>query len=76
MTGTPEEVDHHERLRCPACGRTWRVDADSEGYDIYEEGDHDVCCPGCEHEFWVRTAVECTFTSPPLEQETTDAQEA
>lgn len=58
-----KEATHHDLVRCPKCGTTWRP-ADNENYDLFEDGTHDVCCQHCDHDFEVRTRVSYAFTSP------------
>lgn len=57
------DVTHSKRVRCPSCGR--QIDPSDDWYDLYEEGEHDIDCPECEHSFTVSTHVSHTFTSPP-----------
>lgn len=60
-----EEVSHSSRLRCPSCKYSWEI-SDGEDYQCYEDGEHDVTCGSCGHEFVVNTSVSYTFTSPEL----------
>jgi DNA-directed RNA polymerase subunit RPC12/RpoP len=63
---TTEEVQHGTLIRCPACGETDRVE-DFEDGDLYEEGEHEVTCHACDHDYTVSTMVQYTFTSPARE---------
>jgi len=58
-----EELHSNEKVRCPDCGRAWRV-GDGDYYELYNEGTHDVTCPECDADFEVRTWVQHTFVSP------------
>ena len=58
------DVSHRSFIRCPKCGGTWDP-CHSDDYDIFADGDHDVTCPDCEHEFEMVTHVSYTFQSPP-----------
>jgi len=59
------KVDHRNRLRCPKCRHDWAVEAEDNG-ELYSEGSHEVCCPVCDHEFEVVTAVSYSWESPGL----------
>ena len=61
-----DEIRHERMIRCPACGKSWDPH-DTESNEMFEYGDHQTCCPDCDHEFSVTTAVTYTFTSPPLD---------
>lgn len=41
--------------KCPYCGEEW--------WELYEEGDHTVTCPSCDHDFIVRTSVRYSFST-------------
>lgn len=41
--------------KCPYCGEEW--------WELYEEGDHTVTCPSCDHDFIVRTSVSYSFST-------------
>lgn len=59
------EITHHSSFRCPYCHHTSTV-SDSEQYELYEEGEHEVGCSNCNKDFTVSTAIQYTFTSPAL----------
>lgn len=59
----PGELRYSAKPRCPACMKTWNP-GDTDDYDLYNEGEHEVTCPNCEHKFEVSTHVEYSFTSP------------
>jgi hypothetical protein len=59
----PSEATHHSTIRCPACGHQMDV-RDMERGELYEDGEHDVTCNECEHEFEVSTSVSFSFESP------------
>jgi len=59
----PEPFQSDSELRCPSCLDVWSP-SDSEDYQVYEEGEHDVACQGCGHDFIVSTMVTYDFTSP------------
>lgn len=64
-----EEISHDSIIRCPNCKESWDV-GEGEDYQCYEDGEHDVCCSSCGHDFIVSTSVSYSFTSPALvEQE-------
>lgn len=51
-----EEVAHGSHIRCPKCKHNWNP-YDCEQYKVYEEGEHKVDCPECDHVFEVSTVV-------------------
>lgn len=59
----PEPFESDRELRCPSCLEVWNP-SDSEDHQVYEEGEHDVSCQDCEHDFIVSTVVSYDFTSP------------
>lgn len=60
----PEKLRHPSKFRCPKCGVSDGI-GDSDHYELYEEGEHEVSCAECGHDFKVSTSVSYTFTSPP-----------
>lgn len=52
------EVTHHSLIRCPGCGTTRVVE------DLFQEGEHSVCCWNCELDFTVVCEVSYSFRSP------------
>jgi len=60
-----EKVIHDSLIRCPSCKNTWDI-VDNSDYECYNEGEHDIVCPECNHEFTIETIVEYSFTSPEL----------
>jgi ssDNA-binding Zn-finger/Zn-ribbon topoisomerase 1 len=68
------EVGSDRLIRCPACRKTWRP-SDYEQYDTLEDGDHEVSCPHCDHEFTVSTSVTYTFTSPAVKADKKEPQD-
>jgi DNA-directed RNA polymerase subunit M/transcription elongation factor TFIIS len=61
--GEPEEVTHADIIRCPACGHEMKV-SDFDSGELYGDGEHDVTCDECDHEFEVSTSVSYSFQSP------------
>lgn len=66
-----QEVQHDNLLRCPACGHSWDP-GDCENYAVYSDGDHDVSCHECDHDFLISTSVSYTFTSPERVKDTAE----
>jgi hypothetical protein len=64
-----DEVDHDSLIRCPKCKASWDI-SEHEDYHLYEDGEHDVTCYDCNHEFKVTTNVSYSFTSPELLDQT------
>lgn len=66
LESSPDEVYHHKEARCPACGETFDMfehTQETEGNHLHD-GDHEVTCPECSHEFQITTIVEWSFKSP------------
>jgi hypothetical protein len=57
------EVSHHDCVRCPKCGSMWSP-CEGDNYDLLGDGEHDVTCCECEHEFEITTTIMYKFTSP------------
>lgn len=45
-----------------------------DNYTLYEDGDHDVFCEDCGHEFMVTTYVSYSFCSPGLRDTPRDSR--
>ena len=63
-----EETSHSSYIRCPKCKTTWEP-RDSDDFEFYTDGDHEVTCSECDHEFQITTYVSYTFHSPELIEE-------
>jgi DNA-directed RNA polymerase subunit RPC12/RpoP len=61
--GRPAQVDHPHYVRCPACMHVWSP-YHHEQYEVLHDGEHEISCHQCDHEFTVSTRVTFTFTSP------------
>jgi len=61
------ERDHRSLIRCPKCRESFDV-VESELYELYAEGEHDIDCPKCDYEFQVVTSVSYSFCSPEMEE--------
>ncbi len=61
----PDELRHDHFVRCPKCKSTWQP-YEHEEYEVFEEGQHEICCQECDHSFEVETWIQYTFTSPPI----------
>jgi len=62
------KVNHSRYVRCPKCGHKFNP-SESECYELYEEGEHEVFCDECEHDFTISTHVSYNFESPAMEGE-------
>jgi DNA-directed RNA polymerase subunit RPC12/RpoP len=60
------KVSHDSYIRCPKCSSQWDPQT-IEQYDAFQDGEHDVICPECEHRFEIITYVTYTFISPAME---------
>jgi hypothetical protein len=63
MLEEPKELSHPYEVRCPKCGYHWKV-GDSDDYELYEDGEHEVSCAECNTDFTVTTYVSYSFVSP------------
>ncbi len=59
------EVSHDTLLRCPKCRETMDIQHMEQG-DLSMDGDHNVSCDDCDHEFTIVTNVSWSFQSPEL----------
>ena len=64
-------VHHASSVRCPHCRKLMDV-SDSELYALYEAGEHEITCHGCDREFTVSTSVSFSFESPALAKQDDD----
>lgn len=63
-----EEVEHQRLIRCPKCSHLSDVtEWDCDYAEVFTDGEHDVQCDECQHEFDISTRVEFYFTSPKLD---------
>ena len=58
--------------KCPHSGESHKV-SDREWWELYEEGDHTVTCPSCDHDFIVRTSVSYSFSTDEQDDEEGEA---
>jgi DNA-directed RNA polymerase subunit RPC12/RpoP len=73
-----DAVRDNRYVRCPKCRHSWNP-FDGDAYwenDFFQEGEHDVCCPACEHRFEVTTNVSYSFDSPVLIADEVEEEEA
>jgi len=63
LTHDKEHVYHEARVRCPKCGEVWNP-WETEDFQLMQEGEHNVQCDQCDHEFEVSTSVTYSFQSP------------
>lgn len=59
----PAECDHHKMVRCPKCGLAFDP-SEQDYYSLYSDGEHQVTCGECSHQFEITTRTSYTFTSP------------
>lgn len=60
-----DEISHDKYIRCPKCRHQWD-ETERDNYEIYNDGEHQVSCPECEHDFEISTDVSFWFTSPEM----------
>lgn len=53
--------------KCPHCGEVCDI-SDNDWWKLYEEGEHDVCCPQCDEDFKVSTRVTYSFSTEHQEE--------
>jgi DNA-directed RNA polymerase subunit RPC12/RpoP len=73
-----DSVRDNRYIRCPKCRHSWNPFEDDCYFEnsVFEEGEHDVSCPSCEHKFEVTTNVSYSFDSPALIVDEVDEEEA
>lgn len=59
--------DHNKMIRCPRCRHLINPYRE-EMHHAFNDGDHDIICPECQHQFKVAVSVEYTFTSPRMDE--------
>ena len=70
LKNSADEVRHSDYVRCPRCSYIFDLTtlvSENCLYDLYQEGEHNMTCPECEHDFKIGTSVSYTFTSPAKE---------
>lgn len=67
------EVCNSHSARCPKCRHVMNV-SNCDLYRLYEEGDHEITCQSCEHDFEVITVVQHMFRSPALIDESSESE--
>lgn len=60
-----DEARSSSYVRCPNCRDTANV-WDGDSYDICTEGEHEITCESCNHDYTVTTSVSYRFESPAL----------
>ena len=60
-----EKLSHPVYIRCPKCENTWSP-MDSYDHDVFSDGEHNVQCTECNHNFSISTSISFTFESPEL----------
>ncbi len=63
-SGFFEKLDYTSRHtpKCPFCD--YEIDIEgSELQVLYKEGEHEICCPGCEKNIVVRTDIITLFST-------------
>ena len=70
-----DKVSHSNLIRCPKCKHQENV-SEGDQYDLFGDGEHDVTCGECGHEYEISTWVSYTFKSPPLLAEEEKAEES
>lgn len=60
------KVDHPLYIRCPKCRH--ESEAFEMADDILGDGEHEISCRSCDHEFTITTSVSFIFSSPALDE--------
>jgi hypothetical protein len=64
LDSNADAVSHKSFIRCPSCRQSWETSTFDD--DLYDDGEHEVDCPECNHSFTVTTFVSYSFGSPAL----------
>lgn len=67
LTSGEKEITHPKFLRCPECEHAWNP-VDEDHFNVFQEGEHQVCCNICDTTFEVSTRISFSFTSRPAEK--------
>ncbi len=59
----PPEITHHKFIRCPNCLNAFDP-YETEWYEVLSDGEHEVSCSECNHDFEISTYVDYSFRSP------------
>ena len=72
-----DQVKYNKYVRCPKCRNIFDP-GNSEMPSLFEEGDHEIYCDKCDHEYVVSTYIEFSFTSPAMisEQRSNDGEDS
>lgn len=67
LTTTSDFMDRIDYVRnktpkCPFCDHEIDISA-NEMYELYEEGEHEIDCPGCEKKIVIQCEIEYTFST-------------
>jgi hypothetical protein len=63
---SPTDFWANDHPICPHCAAECRV-SDNDWWKLYEEGEHEVCCPSCGEDFTVTTRVSFSFSTDKQE---------
>jgi hypothetical protein len=69
-----DDITNPNFVRCPKCRHRMSIE-DNELYDLYQDGEHQVTCSHCTHDFEVSTSVSYSFRSPALLDEDAESDE-
>lgn len=61
-SGDGWDFRYNKEPKCPHCAHDCRI-SHNEWWQLYEEGEQQVECPICDHEFTVSTSVEYRFST-------------
>jgi len=62
------DVTHDDFVRCPRCGNRDKIsDWDCDyGDEKYMDGEHEITCGECDHEYTITTHCSYCYTSPKM----------
>jgi uncharacterized protein YbaR (Trm112 family) len=57
-----EKAPHPRMIQCPYCN-AFEVVQNTDDHEIYEEGNHSICCPNCNEDYEIKTEIKYVFWS-------------
>lgn len=66
LSNNSGSIRHDSYYRCPYCRYSESVH-NSELYELYKEGEHEIYCSNCDKIYCINTIVKYIFESPEIE---------
>lgn len=66
--GDPWDFFANDSPKCPHCGDDYSIN-DSDAWELYQEGEHEIKCPGCDHTYTATAQVSFSYSTNEQEDE-------